>query len=86
MERSTAERVRNAYRHTRPWKRNDHGVNEWFRRELANRDIEVSKETVSRWMRDRVPVDRLVEVDEVVQQLEAEARTRLQDALAELGP
>lgn len=86
VERSVRERVETAYRHLHPDRPNTRGCQRWFRRELANRGVEVTPTTIHKWLVRGVPVDRLPEVDSLLLEVEERAKERLEAALKELGP
>ena len=81
------KRVRRAYRVLcPPTTPQDRGYQAWFRTELRELgDIEVAPSTLHRWLRDRVPFDRLVAVDDVMRLLEVSSqavrRQKLIDAI-----
>jgi hypothetical protein len=81
------ERVRRAYRVLcHPTTPQDRGYQAWFRDQLRELgDIEVAPSTLHRWLRDRVPYNRLVAVDDVMRALEvtyqAVLRQKLIDAI-----
>ena len=78
------ERARAVFRHFNPERTNDRGYQSWLMRELAKHGIDVSRKTISLWLRDGLPPDRIQDVDAILTLLEDVMIENLEARLAEV--